>query len=138
VSLTILLRELRTLFDTACTRANITKDRRHYIGLTFTPPDPLRLYAAEDLTAGAEYYAATNVRESIGIYDVLLYAPLNDGTRELTDAADAVRNVFKVGSVETHGVQIAIDAVSVLSFSQDTRSVLLPVSIAYRTWRVVS
>jgi hypothetical protein len=136
VSATLLIRELQRLFNAACAEAGIPSTARHYIGTIFTPPEPLTLHARETLISGAEFGSSNAIAESVGIYQVDVTGPLGKGTREVTDAADIVRRTFaRGGRSSTGGFHLAIDAASLLAFNQDARSITLPVSITYRTWR---
>lgn len=136
MSVTVLMRELRRLFDAGCKAAEIAEDRRHYQGMTFTPPDPMRVYARETVISGAEYGTGPRLQESVGIYQIDVSGPMGDGTRDVTDAVDVIRAEFAPGHVRTiDGVGLAIDSASVLALQQDSRTITIPISVTYRTWR---
>ena len=140
MSATILYRELRTLLAAGCDAAGITEERRHLQGVVFTPPDPFVLpYVRETLISGAEYSTGNARVESAGIYQIDVSGPMNALTRTVTDAVDAIRSAFVPGRKSSrNGLDLCIDAASILAPDQDDRTFTIPISVAYRTWRTPS
>ena len=142
MSIATVRRLLRERLATGCDAAGIPPARRNWQGAAFTPPDPIAVHVRETLLPGAERVVSITrgaaSAESVGIYQVDVYAPADRGTAELDAAVEAIRAAFTPGTQATaDGVWLAIDAASPLATSEDDRQLQSPLSITWRARRTL-
>lgn len=142
MSIATVRRLLRERLAAGCDAAGIPPARRNYQGAAFATPDPIAVHVRETLIPGAERVVSITrgpaATESIGIYQVDVYAPAGRGTADLDAAVTAVQAAFTPGTQSTaDGVWLAIDAASPLATSEDDRQLQCPLSITWRARRTL-
>jgi hypothetical protein len=142
VSIAVVRRLLRARLAAGCDAAGIPPTHRQWQGAAFATPDPIALHVRETLLPGAER-VVTIARgaasaETIGLYQVDVFAPADRGTADVDAAVEAIRAEFVPGGQRVEdGWWLWIEAASPLAITETDRTLQCPLSITWRARRAL-